>query len=269
MTDQARACLREGRLGDAIAAQTAAVRLRPTDVDVRGLLAELFCFSGDLDRADRQLEVIASQAPTVIGTALFRQILRAERARRECFSEGRLPEFLAPPPEHIECHLRALLALREGDAAVAKELIAEADALRPAVAGVCDGVGFQDWRDLDDLTAGFLEVLTSTGKYYWVPLEQVISLEFRRPEHERDLLWRRAGLTLRQGPEGEVFVPATYWISPEHADDELRLGRRTDWLTHPHEPVRGVGLRTYLAGERDLTILDITRIDMQEASASS
>jgi hypothetical protein len=40
-------------------------------------------------------------------------------------------------------------------------------------------------RDLDDLTASFLEVLTCTGRYYWVGWEQIERLTFEAERGQR------------------------------------------------------------------------------------
>ena len=64
------------------------------------------------------------------------------------------------------------------------------------------------------------------GKYYWVPLEQVESLAANAPAAPRDLLWLPAHLSLRDGPEGDVFLPALYPGSHEHADDAVKLAGR-------------------------------------------
>jgi RNA polymerase sigma factor for flagellar operon FliA len=49
----------------------------------------------------------------------------------------------------------------------------------------------------------------------------------------------------------------TYPLTPAGGDDQLRLGRGTDWQGPESGPVRGVGLRTFLAGEQDKTILEL------------
>ena len=48
-----------GKLNDAITAALDTVKKKPTDTDARGQLVELLFFSGDLERADKQLETIA------------------------------------------------------------------------------------------------------------------------------------------------------------------------------------------------------------------
>src|SRR5258708_2719348 len=79
---------------------------------------------------------------------------------------------------------------------------------RPRAAGSENGRPFDDFRALDDLTAGFFEVVTSTGKYYAIPTESVIAVTFKPPQRPSDLIWRQAQMVVRDGPEGDVFLPA-------------------------------------------------------------
>ena len=251
-----------GKLGDAVAAALDQVRNAPTDRAKRLFLAELCCFSGDLERADKQLDVLFTpEAPDVIPLTLFRQLLRGETARREVFTHGRVPEFLARPSESLKMRLRALIPLRENKPAEALELLAKAEDGRPVVSGTCDGTAFDDWRDLDDLTAAVLEVITANGNYYWVPLEAVELLEFHKPERARDLYWRPARLIVTDGPDGVVYVPALYFGTHAAADDAVKLGRRTDWLGGETEPYRGLGLREFLVGDSSKSILEIEKIE--------
>jgi len=267
MTLTAKDHFEAGDLPAAIDALNAEVKRHPTDTDKRGFLAEMLCFDGNLERADLMLDAIAKQdTGAAMGVALFRQAVRAEQARRQCFAEGRVPEFLGGPPPHLRLALEALVALRAGDAALAARLAEEAEAARPAVAGECDGAAFDDMRDIDDLTAGFFEVLTSTGKYYWVPMDRVDSIEFHKPERPRDLIWRRAHMLVSEGPEGEVFLPALY-VPPGEVDTPTRLGRLTDWAGPEGGPVRGIGQRMYLIGEESVPIMQIGTITFARASA--
>lgn len=267
MTLGAKEHLEAGRLQEAIQAMNAEVKSHPADVDRRGFLAELLCFAGDLERADRQLDVLTEQDPkAAIGIALFRQLVRAELARRQVFAEGRVPEFLDQPSAGLRLHLEASIRLRENDPAEAARLLAEAEEQRIPVRGRCDGQAFDDMRDLDDLTASFFEVLTSTGKYFWIPIDRVVSLEFRAPERTRDLIWRRANMVVADGPDGEVYLPATYVPSGDEADDRARLGRVTDWIGGEGAPVRGVGQRSFLIGNESKAILEITQIEFDRAA---
>lgn len=251
-----------GQLGDAIAAALEQVRSAPTDRGKRLFLAELCCFAGDLERADKQLDVLFTpDAPDVVQLTLFRQLIRGELARREVFAQGRVPEFLAQPSDAIKMRLEALIHLREKRTSEAAALLAKAEEQRPVVTGTCDGAAFDDLRDLDDLTAAVLEVVTANGNYYWVPLESIELLEFHKPERARDLYWRPAHLVVRDGPDGVVYVPTLYYGSHTSTDDAVRLGRGTTWLGGGTEPYRGQGLREFLVGDSSKSVLEIEKVE--------
>lgn len=257
-----------GRLKDAIAALNGHLKGKPTDADARVFLAELLCFDGNLDRADLQLDTTGTQAPEVAVTvALFRQLVRADQARHQLFSDGRVPEFVdAPPPEHVRLHLEAVIALRSGKPREAVDLLARAEEIRPPVSGQRDDQPFDDMRDLDDVYGGIFEVLTSTGKYFWIPTERVDLVEFYAPERPRDLLWRRARMEVRDGPEGDVFMPAIYAVQPVDGPEAVRLGRVTEWSDDPDAPVRGSGQRCFLVGEECVPVLQIERLSFDRPS---
>jgi type VI secretion system protein ImpE len=254
-----------GRLDEAIAAATDEVKRNPTDATRRGFLCELLCIAGNLDRADAQLDAIGHQDPqSMMGVSLWRQLIRAEQARQQFYAEGRLPEFLDQPSPVFRLHLEASIRLRENQPAEAASLLAQAEEQRIKPSGTCDGEAFTDLRDLDDVTAPFFEVLTSTGKYYWVPMERVELLELRPLGRPRDLLWRRAHMIVHGGPDGEVYLPTLYAGSRADTDEKIRLGRATDWRGGDGAPVRGAGLRTFLVGDKDRTILEIQQLTVTQ-----
>lgn len=252
-----------GQIDAAVQEAQAEVRRHPGDVSHRSLLAELLCFA-DLERADTQLETIGRQDPhSMLGVSLFRQLIRAETARRQFYKEGRVPEFLGDVSPRLQLHLQASIAVREGRPAEAAELLQQAETQRPATPGTCNGQPFDDVRDLDDLTASFFEVLTTTGKYYWVPMEQVVEIEFHPPVRPRDQFWRGTRMVVRGGPDGEVFLPVLYAGSESDAENPLRLGRSSDWRGGEGEPVRGVGRRSFLVGDQDISIMELQSLTFQ------
>lgn len=256
-----------GKLADAVSAATQTVKTKPGDLTARHLLSELLCFTGDLDRADKQLDALMQQEPKLgVGAMQFRHLIRAEQARRQFYSEGRLPEFQMLPSDEIKLRLQASCHVRDSAPATAMNLLTEADSRRPKLSGECDGVRFEDFRDLDDVLASALEVVTTNGKYYWLPFENVQSMEFRKPERPRDLYWRSLHVVTRDGIEGEVYVPVLYVDSYLQGDDLTRLGRYTDWQGGEGAPVRGVGLKTFLVGEETKTILEITKVTFDTAA---
>jgi type VI secretion system protein ImpE len=255
---------RAGRIDEAIAEAQAAVRSRPNDEAARYLLAELLCFNGQLDKADKQLDALRDLDPkSMMTVSMFRQLIRSEQAREQFYQDGRLPEFIEKPSADLELHLKAAVLIREGNKAEAERLLAEAESQRVAVRGACDGEAFADFRDLDDLTSSFFEVYTATGKYYWLPFDKIEEIEFRAPDRPRYLLWRSARLSLREGADLEVHLPALYPGSSRQDDVQCRLGRMTDWQGGDPAapgPMRGVGQRTFLVGEETRGIMQINSI---------
>ncbi len=251
----------EGKLGKAIEAVTAEVKANPTSAERRTLLFELLCFTGDLDRAAKQLDVIAKQnAESEWGTQVYQNILGAERHRRRLLSDGLRPEFLLDPPPYVQFHLDAVNCIRDGRLAEAGELLRRSEEQRPVVTGNVNGHAVDEFRDCDDLFGPVLELIILRD-YIWLPIEQIRELEMSAPERARDLIWAPIRIGLVDGSQRRGYVPALYCGSHEQPDDLLKLGRLTDWRGEDGEPVLGIGQRAFLAGEDAVSILDLRQAD--------
>jgi len=256
-----------GQLNDAVASLIEVVKKKPTDRESRGLLCELMIVQGALERADKQLDLIAHQTPEqAMGVSLYRQLIRAEEAREQFFSQGRVPEVLVEPDTQMQKYLQASICLREGNFQEAQQILEEVEDKRQPLSGVCNGQSFSDFRDLDDRTPAVFEILTSTGKYYWVPFELVSHIEFHAPERPLDLLWRRVTLETKiEHAEGDVYIPCTYYQGDDVSVTEAqRLGRETDWLGNETEPMRGVGQRLFLVGDDAVSIMELNELSFNE-----
>jgi type VI secretion system protein ImpE len=258
-----------GKLKEAIAAALEEVRHHPTDMGRRLFLAELLCFGGELERADNHLDAVGHNDPqTMPWIVTFRQLIRGEQARQDFFAQGRLPEFLAKPAGAVSLLLEASIRVREGALEDGALLLDQAEESRPKPSGTCDGQAFHDFRDLDDQTSCILEVLTTNGTYYWIPIGQIESIEFHEPTRSRDLIWRRTHLIVRDGPDGEVYIPVLYPRAAAEPDDLIRLGRQTDWRGGDATPVHGVGQRTFLVGEEARSIMELKSISFEHPTQS-
>ncbi len=267
--DQAGTAFREGRLDDAVAAASAAVKAKPTDLAARVRLAEMLLLAGNLERADVLLDSAGQLDPSAsLIVAEFRQLLRADMARRQLFRDGRVPEFLDTPSSAEQHLLACLVAMRAGDYPAAAEAATAAEAARAVTPGIHEGgpaghVTFDDFRDASDDLGGVLEILTTTGKYYWIPLSRIDEITFHKPMRPRDLAWRRASISVNQGPDGDVYVPATYFSDDAARGAALgaayRLGRATDWLDHDGV-VTGVGQREFLVGDASVPIMELSTL---------
>lgn len=258
---------RDGKLAEAVSAVTAQVKSSPTQADHRWLLATLLCYTGDLERADIQLETLAAQQPQLAVTvAEFRQLIRGEQWRRQVFSDGRAPEFVDQVDEEARTRLQAAIATREGRLGDAKTLLDRAEQLRPPLAGKSTGTSgiveaFDDFRDLDDLLGSVLEVVTSNGKYFWVPFAKIEFLEFQPPKHPRDWFWRPCHLIVRGGTDGQVHVPTLYPGSHTAGEESIRLGRETTWSSDDNAPIRGSGHKLFLVGDHDEPLIKLKTLE--------
>lgn len=239
--------LRDGRLHDAVVASASALRVRPDGIPARLLYAELLCIKGDLERADGQLAAVEGLAPgRAAEVGAWRGLVRAAQARLDVFERGAVPELVAEPGERISGLLHALMDLRRGAAAEAAKRYRELESTRPARPATIDGAPVADVRELDDRMAGVFELLTSGGQYLWIEQERLRSLEFMPRRRPLDGLWRRARITVADGPQGEVFIPLVYPTAT--TDEDCLLGRCSEWI-RTGEVVAGVGHRLWLIGD--------------------
>ena len=254
----------EGRLNDAIEAALADVKRHPTDMAKRSLLCELLCFSGEFERADKQLDFISTQdTSTAVGVTVWRGLIRAAIARNQFYEQGRVPEFLQDPSPRIQDGLKASIMVREGNHDEAAELLQKNAAEGFEIKGTCDGTPFSEFRDWDDVSQDVFEILTTSGKFFWVPVSDMISIEFHPLGALRDLIWRPAHISVHGNPDGEVYFPVLYPGSEKSDDDDIRLSRVTDWREDSGLN-RGIGVRMFQIGDDSKQILQLTKLTFDQ-----
>jgi type VI secretion system protein ImpE len=252
-----------GNLQGAISQLTADVKASPRDLRNRIFLFELLCFTGDWQRAERQLDAVAQvsdDAKVQLGTELYRGILQAETSRRMLFQgESDQPKFLNEPPPYTSLHLQALTELNEQRFEQAEKLLNESSALRRNLQGQVDDTDFDGFQDADDLIAPFLEVIIRTD-YVWLAFENIARLEIQPPRTLRDLLWIPGKVDLNEQQTIDVFIPVQYYGSSGHADDPVKLGRMTVWESVGEEKNLGKGQRTFLINGDEHPMLEIRHV---------
>lgn len=258
-----------GDLKGAVEAALNLVKTNPTNVAARTFLFELSCFSGDWDRAEKQLEVIGHQdANAMIGSLMYRQNFHNERNRMRLFSDGLSPEFVTAKPPYIDDLLSAVNRIREGNMLEARTLLDKVEEERPAFPCEINGERYSDIRDYNDITMCVLEVFIKDS-YVWLPFEQIRSIKFTRPKTLRDLFWIQAEIEMLSGTAGEMFIPALYSASWQSENDQVRLGRMTDWQDKGEEVFIGEGMRIFWMDGKDRSILDMESIVFDHGSEGS
>ncbi|MDM7998364.1 MAG: type VI secretion system accessory protein TagJ [Acidobacteriota bacterium] len=229
---------REGKIEDAIKLLSAELRNDPTDVRRRTFLFELLCFMGELDRAEKQLDILSDLSREAgMGTLIYRSALQAERLRREMFDKKTFPQTEAAPIER----------------------------------GILNGVEIGAIEDADPRIGPRLEVYAA-GSYLWLPMAHITSIRMEAPRRVRDLIWIPA--ILKTGPQcgaldlGEVLVPALTPSAFRHADTSVRLGRQTVW-----EEVDGnatpAGQKLLLVDGEEFPILEVRTLEFPVASEAA
>lgn len=246
-----------GDLQAAIDAQIQAVKATPADIRARTFLFELYSFAGLWDKADKQLEVLAvQQAQAAWGVSVYQNMVAAEQHRIKVFRDAAAPETFIDPPPFLQLHLDAIAKLRLGDEAGAMQLLQQSAEQQSVVNAEINGKKVEGLRDSDELIAPFLEVIIMRD-YVWVPWQQVKSLTVMPPQTPRDLLWAAAKLTLIDGVQRSCYLPLLYVNSSQAENNDLKLGRLTEWQATENGPVRGVGQHVLVAGEADFGLVDV------------
>jgi type VI secretion system protein ImpE len=164
-------------------------------------------------------------------------------------------------------HLDAINRLRENQLAEAEALVKQSEDARPSPKGEIEGQPFTDFRDSDDLLGPFLEVIVHNN-YIWFPFEQISRLTISPPKRLRDLLWIPGTLESHLGAVGDVFLPVLYVNSSAHSDDQVKLGRMTDWKAVREGLVLGVGQRMFLIDGTERPMLEVREVAFDAAESA-
>lgn len=232
----------EGKVREAQSALSAWLREHPGDNAQRTFLFELLCFSGDFDRAEKHLSVLAQgDTKKEMGAILYYSALHAERTRHELFQRQRKPESDAPAE----------------------------------IRGSLNGRPFQKITDGDPHIGARLEIFAA-GSYVWIPFQHLESVQMEAPRRLRDTLWSTAIVHARPDFKnaselGEVLVPAIYPFSWKHEDESVWLGRMTDWVAEETDPAfeYPLGQKVLLVDGEEVPFLEIRSLEFETAKAAA
>jgi type VI secretion system protein ImpE len=227
-----------GKLNEAIEALGVEVRDNPTDARRRTFLFELLCFKGDYDRAEKHLNILADASPdSRVGAILYFSALHAERLRQDLFEKKDYP--VTPASGNPR-------------------------------GGTINGQPFETLEDADPRVGPRLEIFAA-GAYLWIPFEHIESIELEAPKRLRDLLWApalvRTGPAFKDKELGEVLLPVLAPFSWKHPDDNVKLGRATEWAEVDGVSVPS-GQRIFSVDDEDFPLLDIRKIEFTPAEGA-
>lgn len=234
MPANAKELFEAGKVREAQKEITQYLRDHPLDTAQRTFLFELLCFSGDYDRAEKQLSVLAEGKPDrELGAVLYYAALHAEKTRHELFEKQAFPK----------------------------------DSATASASGILNGKPFKSLRDADPDIGARLEVFAA-GAYLWIPFEHIEALEIEPPSRLRDTLWTPA--MVRTGPAfkgtelGEVLIPAIYPFSWKHPNEAVWLGRITDWAADDAGVEYPSGQKTLLIDDEEIPFLEVRSLELHQ-----
>lgn len=252
--------LEKADLDGALQAVLGQVKTQPADTQARRLLIDLLIVAGDFERADKQADILSKTSlDTALAMGLLRGRLRAASARKAWFLEGAVPAFPEGPTERDRTAMELAVARREGDPEAVKIALEALTAVSETGGLKINERPAQSFRDADDRIPHALEVLCTDGSYMWIDFDLVEDVTFPQIKVVRDLAWRPAKLTMRDGSETEVIVCSTYFAANPTNDE--RLARTTDWVEETGV-VCGRGQKTFLVDDDAITAVDLASLSV-------
>lgn len=229
-----------GKLSEAISALNAQLRDNPSDSKSRTFLFELLCFNGDYDRAEKQLNILEEEGSkdSFLGTLLYKAALHAERLRDEMFEKKTYPTSVL-------------------------------NGASTNVSGKLNGKEFGTLFDADPRIGDKLELFAG-GDYLWISFHDIAMLRLQAPQKLRDLLWAPAklltGPTFRSRDLGEILLPAVSPLSWQHPDEEVKLGRVSEWCEDEIGEVAPFGSKVWLVDGEEFPLLEVRELEIYPAA---
>ena len=235
---RAKELLDAGKVRDAEKALSAFLRDNPADAAQRTFLFELLCFSGQYERAEKQLGVLAKASHEAeMGAVLYYSALHGEKTRNSIFQKQEFP--LAPAA--------------------------------PSPPGTLNGKRFESIADADPAIGPRLEMYAA-GAYLWIPFEHIASVQIAPPRILRDTLWTPAsvltGPSFKGTDIGEAIIPAIYPFSWKSDDESVWLGRTTEWVAYDEGHEFPVGQKMFIVDGEEVPLLEIRSLEFTSDAAA-
>jgi len=217
-------------------------------------------FCGEWGKAEQHLDAVAVQdSSKETGVQVYKNLLHAERERRDVSKLNRRPSFLPETPPYTEMYFAAWKEVMAKKIDEAEGLFGQIDAQLPTPSGTVDGRGFTGFRDTDTFLSLFLEAIVHE-RYVWIPLGSIAELSISSPKTLFDLLWIPARIMTWEGLSLSCYLPVLYPDSFIHEDERVRLGRMTDWIPLGGPFSQGMGQHVFQIGEEEKSLLEIREV---------
>ena len=215
---------------------------------------------GEWDKAQRQLDIAASQQTAQdMNAPVYQNLIQAEKERAAVAAMEQRPTFFPDVPEYSDDFFMALELARDEKTDEAAKLFARVEEMLPPIQGTINGETFTGFRETDSTLAHFIEAI-EYERYLWVPIANIRELVVSPPKTLIDLIWAKGRITTWEGLTMGCFFPALYPNSFASPDENIRLGRRTEWQAMGGSLARAVGQHVYEVGGTDRSIFELQEV---------
>lgn len=265
--DAARELLREGNVQRALDQLKQDVRKAPRDPRLRTFLFQMFCITGEWDRALTQLKVVHELDPKADSMATtYQAAIRSEILREKVFRGERSPTVFGDPGDWVPLLVEATRLLATGQASEAAKLREAAFEAAPTAQCVLNG-NVYDWvADADPRLGPMIEAVVE-GRYMWIPLHRVKWLNVEEPADLRDQVWMPARFTWTNEGEAVALIPTRYPGSAASADPAIQLARKTEWDERDEDWALPIGQRILVTDADEVALMDVRKLSFLPASA--
>lgn len=251
-----REALQSGDVRQALDLLKVEVRRAPRDAKLRTFLFQLFCITGEWDRALTQLALVGELDVAAFPMVQTYEILvRCEVLREKIFAGTKSPTVLGDPGEWIPLLIEATRLLGTGEPGRAAQLRDAAFDAAPPSAATVDGVAAEWIADADPRLGPVLEAIID-GKYVWIPYYRIRSITQEPPVDLRDQVWMPALFKWQNEGTATGFIPTRYPGTQASKDPQLLLARRTDWIESEDWSIP-TGQRMLVTDGADTALMDL------------
>jgi type VI secretion system protein ImpE len=259
----AREALRSGDVEGAMAALKQDVRKSPRDGKLRTFLFQMFCVTGEWDRALTQLSVAGELDPLAYPMVqAYQAAIRCEMLREKVFRGELSPTVLGDPGEWLPLLMEATRLFAKGQHQEAAQLRDSAFEAAPSSSGVVNETAFEWIADSDPRLGPVVEVFLN-GNYMWVPIFRIKSLLFEAPADLRDQVWTPTRFKWTNEGEAMGFIPTRYPGTIGTKDPALLLSKKTDWVDVAEDWSLPVGQRILVTDAEETALMDVRRITLK------
>ncbi len=250
-------------LEDKIQQTTDLIRNQPLNHNLRLELLQLYCIDGQWDRALKIAQQFIKLNPNDNQTkALFLGNIECEIIREQVFKgQHDAPNYWGKTAVDSNSQHDLLAAYLAQDTEKLSALFFEKceslDTL--SITSNDQQETTSQFLDTDCRTAFVLEVFEQ-NQYFWIDINDIQEVKFKKTEFLTDLIWRRGEVLLKNQRHLACFFPVRYPFTDKlELDDQCKYSALTKW-TEVGDLEIGIGQKTFSNGDIDISILDIESI---------